>query len=97
MKRYLTKVTEVYRLSTEKEAEAFLKELKSSTEFELAKYTSTKKQRKAKGEVIDEWIHFEVTKVFNDEKDPNCLIGVNYDIDNYIGPSEYAEVAEDEY
>ena len=48
MKRYLTKVTEVYRLSTEKEAETFLKELKSSTEFELAKYTSTKKQQKVK-------------------------------------------------
>ena len=77
---YLTKVTEVYRLSTEKEAETFLKELKSSTEFELAKYTSTKKQRKAKGEVIDEWIHFEATKVFNDEKEPNCLIGVNYEL-----------------
>ena len=95
MKRYLTKVTEVYRLSTEKEVEAFLKELKSSTEFELAKYTSTKKQRKAKGEVIDEWVHFEVTKVFNDEKEPNCLIGVNYDIDGCIGPSDYAEVDHD--
>jgi len=97
MKRYLTKVTEVYRLSTEKEAEAFLQELKSSTEFELAKYTSIRKQRKEKKEIVDEWIHFEVTKIFNDEKEPNCLIGVNYDIDSYIGPSDYAEVEENEY
>ena len=78
MKRYLTKVTEVYRLSTEKQAETFLQELKSSTEFELAKYTSTKKQRKAKGEVIDEWIHFEVTKFFNDEKYPDAEIEIDY-------------------
>ena len=91
MKRYLTKVTEVYRLSTEKEAETFLKELKSSTEFELAKYTSTKKQRKAKGEVIDEWIHFEVTKVFNDEKDVNTLIEVQYNLDSFINPSNSNE------
>ena len=67
---YLTKVVETYRISSEKEVEAFLAELKKDRRFTVAKYSSTKKEKKQKGEVIDEWIHFEVTKVFNDEKDP---------------------------
>jgi hypothetical protein len=95
MKRYLTKTTETYRLNTEAEVETFLKELKSDSSFELSKYTSTKKQVKAKGEVVDEYIKFEVTKIFNDEKEPNALIDVKYDIDSYIGPSDYAPTEED--
>ena len=66
--RYLTKVVETYRLSSEKEVEEFLKELKSDHRFTVAKYSSTKKEKKSKGEVIDEWIRFEVTKLFNDEQ-----------------------------
>lgn len=95
MKKYLVKVTETYRLNNEAEAEAFLKELKADSSFELAKYTSTKKQKKAKGEIVDEWIRFEVTKIFNEEAEPNCLIDVKYDMDSYIGPSTYA--SEEEY
>lgn len=50
--RYLTKVVETYRLSSEKEVEEFLKELKSDHRFTVAKYSSTKKEKKSKGEVI---------------------------------------------
>jgi hypothetical protein len=89
---YLTKVTETYRLASEKEVENFLKELKFDTRFVIGKYSSTKKERKAKGEVIDEWIHFEVTKIFNDEKEPNTIVTIDYDIDSsWTGP-----IAEDE-
>ena len=49
--RYLTKVTETYRLASEKEVEEFLKELKADNRFTVAKYTSTKKEKKSKGEV----------------------------------------------
>ena len=77
--RYLTKVVETYRLSSEKEVEEFLKELKSVHRFTVAKYSSTKKEKKSKGEVIDEWIRFEVTKLFNDEAEPVDVINVNYE------------------
>ena len=49
--RYLTKVVETYRLANEQEVEEFLQELKTDTRFEVAKYSSTKKEKKAKGEV----------------------------------------------
>lgn len=75
---YLTKVVETYRISSEKEVEAFLAELKKDRRFTVAKYSSTKKEKKQKGEVIDEWIRFEVTKVFNDEVTPDSVIEVNY-------------------
>lgn len=76
--RYLTKVVETYRLASEKEVEDFLKELKSDPHFEVAKYSSTKKEKKSKGEVIDEWIRFEVTKLFNNEQEPDSQIDIEY-------------------
>jgi hypothetical protein len=69
-----------YRLASEKEVEEFLKELKADSRFTVAKYTSTKKEKKAKGEVIDEWIRFEVTKLFNDEAEPDRQIDIEYDM-----------------
>lgn len=76
--RYLTKVVETYRLPNEAAVETFLQELKSDPRFTVAKYSSTKKERKEKKEVVDEWIHFEVTKLFNDEKEPDSEITVDY-------------------
>lgn len=84
---YLTKVTEEYRAASEKEVESFLKELKADKRFVVGKYSSAKKERKSKGEVIDEWIHFTVTKIFNDEKEPNTLVVIDYNMDSpWTGP-----------
>lgn len=76
--RYLTKVVETYRLPNEAAVETFLQELKADPRFTVAKYSSTKKERKEKKEIVDEWIHFEVTKLFNDEKEPDSEITVDY-------------------
>lgn len=76
--RYLTKVIETYRLANEQEVESFIKELKEDNSFEIAKYSSTKKQKKQKGEVVDEWIRFEVTKLFNEEVEPDREINIEY-------------------
>ena len=76
--KYLTKVVETYRLPNEAAVETFLQDLKEDPRFTIAKYTSTKKERKAKGEIIDEWIHFEVTKIFNDERNPDSEIIIEY-------------------
>lgn len=77
--RYLVKVVETYRLANEEEVKDFLQELKNDAKFEVAKYSSTKKEKKQKGEVVDEWIRFEVTKLFNIESDPDTEIVVSYD------------------
>ena len=77
--RYLTKVVETYRLANEGEVEDFLQELKRDARFEVAKYSSSKKQKKQKGEIVDEWVRFEVTKLFNDEAEPDTQITVSYD------------------
>ncbi len=76
--KYLTKVIETYRLPTEAAVEEFLQELKEDDRFTILKYSSTKKERKQKGEIIDEWIHFEVTKLFNDEREPDSEITIDY-------------------
>ena len=85
--KYLTKVVETYRIGSEKEVEAFLKELKADHRFTVAKYSSTKKEKKSKGEVIDEWIRFEVTKLFNEEAEPTHDVDIDYEIrEAWMGP-----------
>lgn len=76
--RYLTRVVETYRLTNEKAVEDFLKELKEDPSFEVAKYSSTKKCKKKQGEIVDEWIKFEVTKIFNEESEPDSEIEIEY-------------------
>jgi hypothetical protein len=87
--KYLTKVVETYRLANEKEVETFLNELKADNRFEVSKYTSTKKEVKSKGEIIDEYIRFEVTKLFNSEKEPETSIEVDYKVGGNYSESEY--------
>ena len=55
MFEYLINTTEVYRVDTEKEAAELINKAKQDREYDLAKYSSTKKERKQKGEIIDEW------------------------------------------
>ena len=38
----------------------------------------TYKTKKSKGEIIDEWIRFEITKLFNDETEPDTPINIDY-------------------
>ena len=77
--KYLTKVVETYRLDSEDEVKPFLEELKNSKDFTIAKYSSQKKEVKRKGEVEDEWVRFEVTKIFNEEREPTDTIEVIYE------------------
>ena len=86
--RYLTQVQETYRLPNEKEVESFLNELKKDNRFIIKKYSSIKKERKQKGEVIDEWIQLTVVKIFNDEKESNTKVDINYEIGSaWFGPA----------
>lgn len=77
--RHLIKVIETYRIANENEVKTFIEELKSDPNFEIAKYSSQKKEKKKGGEVVDEWIRFEVVKLFDDEKEPLNSVEVNYE------------------
>jgi hypothetical protein len=59
---------------------SFLEELKKDPAFTVTKYSSVKKELKQKGEVVDEWIRFSVTKVFNNEKEPDSIIDISYEV-----------------
>ena len=79
--RFLVNTTEVYRVDTEAEGAALINEAKQDSSYILSKYSSTKKERKAKGEVIDEWYHVQLVKVFNDEKDPIQTTNIIYEVE----------------
>ena len=79
--RYLTSVVETYRLPNDEAVKVFLEELKRDPAFTITKYSSTKKEPKQKGEVVDEWVRFTVTKAFNNEKEPDSVITINYEVE----------------
>ena len=78
MPKYLIATSEIYRFSSESEVEQFLQKQKQSSQFEIKKYTSSKKQSKIKHEIVDEWYRVEITKVFNDEREPNTNVDIDY-------------------
>lgn len=67
---FLTRVTEVWRIDTQREVDSFIEEQKASNLFAVNKYTSEKKEVKQKGEVIDEYFKVTIVKDFNKEKEP---------------------------
>lgn len=73
MAKYLTKVVEQYRVDSESEVEQFLKQLKADPKFDVSKYKSEQKIKKD-----EEYILFEVTKVFNDVAEPTHEVYVEY-------------------
>ena len=80
MNKYLVSATEVYRVDNEESAAALIDEAKAETKYILAKYSSVKQEKKAKGEIVDEWYQVTLVKKFNDEKDPISNIDVNYEV-----------------
>lgn len=70
MSRYLIKVDETYRVDSEAEAIELINEARADNKFTLAKHSSTQRQTKQKGEIVDEWFRVTLTKVFDEEKEP---------------------------
>ena len=75
---YLVSTTEVYRVDDEASATSLIEKAKHDSMYELAKYSSVKKEKKQKGEIIDEWYQVSLTKKFNAEKDPISVINIKY-------------------
>ena len=87
MSKYLVSVTENYRVDSESEVETMLEEAKNDNTFILSKYTSTFKEKKQKGEVIDSWYKVSLTKTFTDEKEPDRQVNISYGSQETGGPN----------
>ena len=79
MSRYLVTTTEVYRIDSEAEVEAFIAEAKKAN-YELKKYTSEYKEVKSKKQIVDSYFKVTLTKGFNDEKEPASQVDVKYEV-----------------
>lgn len=82
MSTYLLKVEETYRADSEAEAAQIIEEAKKDNKFNLAKYSSVKRELKQKGEVVDSWMRVSLTKTFADEKEPDCQVKIEYDVED---------------
>jgi hypothetical protein len=80
MTKYLVNTTEVYRVDTMAAVEALQAAVKADSRYEVASFTYKAKNKKLKGEIIDEWYQVSVKKIFNDEKDPYTEVSVDYEV-----------------
>ena len=85
--KFLLRTVETYRVDSEAEATALIEEAKKK--FTVSKAVSEVRTRKAKGEIVETWIRVTITKEFTDEKEPENVVSVNYEIGGYFPvPSE---------
>ena len=77
--KYLINVQETYRVDSETAVEELIAEAKAAKNYELAKYTREYKQKKSKGEVVEDWYKVVLTKKFTDEKDPEMSVEIKYE------------------
>ena len=94
--KYLIKSVETYRVANEAEAAQVIEEAKKDKRFALIKYESVHKEKKAKGEVIDEWCRVTLHKVFNDEVEPDSYVKINYEKQAGFFPSPIDEDEDEE-
>lgn len=83
MSKFLITTVETYRVDTENEAEAAIKEAKQDNRFQLTKYLNEYKETKD-----DAYFKLTLTKNFNNIKEPTTSVDVNYDIENSWGVEE---------
>ena len=81
MATFLIKVTEQYRCGTESEAKSLIEEAKKNHQYSVIKSSDEIRTVKQKGEVVDEWHRVTITKLFNDEKEPEQYVMPVYEED----------------
>lgn len=81
MAKYLVSTVETYRVDTEDEATKVIENAKKDPSYVLGKYTNEHKEQKSKGEVIDEYWKLSLTKLFNNIKEPDSIVNVEYEVE----------------
>ena len=79
--KYLTSIVETIRVPNVNEVEQLHTELREDKRFELKKFEYAHKEVKAKGEIIDEYELVKATLVFNNEKEPNCSVNIDFKVE----------------
>lgn len=80
MAKYLIKTEETYIVSQEYETEDLINTAKNAPNYMLLKHSCEKKEKKQKGEVIDEFYVVKLVKGFNDPKEPTDIIYIDYEV-----------------
>lgn len=75
--KYLLNVVETYRVDTEHEANQLIEEAKA--DGNLIKYSCNHKERKQKGEIVDEWENVVLSRRFCNEKEPDGDVRISYE------------------
>lgn len=78
MSTFLIKTTEQYRCDTEEEAILLIEKAKKNNQYTVVKSSNEMKVVKSKGEVVDEYRRVVITKEFNEEKNPDSFISLEY-------------------
>ena len=81
--KYLVKTTEVYRVDTEDECKVLIEDAKKTSC--VSKYDAVKKEKKQKGEIVEEWYKVSITKEWTSEKEPDSCIEVSYGVESAFG------------
>jgi hypothetical protein len=75
---YLITVVETWRVPDMKAADELEMTFRQDSTYSVLKCVKTEKNRRAKGEIVDEWVLVQITKVFNDVKEPNSYVKPTY-------------------
>lgn len=76
---YLIKTVEQHRVADMAAADVLEAEARESKLYEVAKCVKTERVRKAKGEIVDQWVVVDITKIFDDMKEPSGNARVSYE------------------
>lgn len=92
MIKALIKSTNEVRVESETDADAFHKEIQKQAEkmgCTLSTFTKTLKQKKSKGEVLEEYYQVKYTFIFNDLKDPEFFLdSIEYNMKDTVSGDE---------
>lgn len=78
MSKYLLSVTEAYRVDTVEEVEQMHEDFVQANDYDLVSFSYKTKQKKSKGEIVEEYQVVSAKKVFNDEKDISGDYEISY-------------------
>ena len=80
MSKYLCNVSETNRVDMENEVNELIEEAKNDNLYELSKYSSTFKEIKKQGEVIDSYYLVVLNKTFCSPKEPAIQVRSSYSL-----------------
>lgn len=77
---YLIKTTEVWKVADNAAADLLEDEFrKEFDKYTVVIFKKTEKNRKIKGEIVEEWVQVDCTKLFNDMKEPDSHVKPKYE------------------